>query len=135
MIKIPLSKNFRVSSTKKGLGVTPGTAAGGRKPPGRAARIVSWTLYDWANSAFTTIVVTFVYSRYFVAKIAADENTGTTQWSLAFGLSAVAIALLSPVVGAIADRGGLRKRLLGTTMLLCLAATAGLFFVGRGQNS
>ncbi len=54
--------------------------------------IASWCMFDWANSAFTTLVVTFIYSYYFTQAIAPDELTGTALWSRAVGLSAVVIA-------------------------------------------
>jgi len=101
-------------------------------PPHATRRIVAWTLYDWANSAFTTIVVTFVYSTYFTQAMAPDEVTGTTWWSRAVSLSAVIVALLSPVVGAMADQGGKRRRYLVVSTLVCVAATALLAFVGPG---
>ncbi len=108
-------------------------AAGSAAPVrGQTRRIVSWTLYDWANSAFTTIVVTFVYSTYFTRAFAPDEVTGTAYWSRAVSLSAVLIALLSPVVGAMADRGGRRRSFLLVSTLVCVAGTAALAFIAPG---
>ena len=109
-------------------------------PPPAAPRdqpkvIFSWALYDWANSAFTTLVVTFVYSYYFTKAIAADEVTGTTQWSWAVGASAILIALLSPVMGAMADRGGRRRVYLAITTATCVIATAALAFVKPSVES
>src|ERR1043165_31853 len=67
--------------------------------------IWSWAMFDWANSAFTTLVITFIYSTYFTKARAPDENTGTTWWTYAVGISAILTALLSPICGAAADRG------------------------------
>jgi UMF1 family MFS transporter len=69
----------------------------------------SWALYDWANSAFSAVIITFVFATYFSQGVAADEVTGTAQWGWAMSASGVAIALASPVLGAIADAGGGRK--------------------------
>jgi MFS transporter, UMF1 family len=69
----------------------------------------SWALYDWANSAFSTVIITFIFATYFTQGIAVDKATGTAQWGWALGGSGIAIALLSPVLGAIADAGGRRK--------------------------
>jgi UMF1 family MFS transporter len=74
----------------------------------RGAR-VAWCVYDWANSAFPTVIVTFVFSTYFATAVQADRALGTSQWSQALALSGIAIALLSPVLGAIADHTGRRK--------------------------
>ncbi|OGU03356.1 MAG: MFS transporter [Gemmatimonadetes bacterium GWC2_71_10] len=94
--------------------------------------IWSWALYDWANSAFTTLVVTFIYSTYFTKAMAPDEVTGTAWWSRAIAVSALLTALLSPVLGAAADRAGARKRFLAATTALCVTATAALAFVAPG---
>jgi len=103
-------------------------------PPVAPARDVprviwSWALYDWANSAFTTLVVTFIYSTYFTKAMAPDELTGTAWWSRAVAVSAILTALLSPILGAAADRAGARKRFLAVTTALCVLATAALAFV------
>ncbi|MGH2602003.1 MAG: MFS transporter, partial [Dehalococcoidia bacterium] len=91
--------------------------------------IWSWALYDWANSAFTTLVVTFIYSTYFTQAMAPDEVTGTEWWSRAVGVSAILTAVLSPILGAAADRAGARKRFLGAATALCVVATTLLAFV------
>ncbi len=95
--------------------------------------IASWCLYDWANSAFTTLVVTFVYSTYFSQAFAPDENTGTALWSRGIVVSSLLIALLSPIMGAVADRGGTRRRFVIATTMICVAATALLTFVRPSQ--
>ena len=95
--------------------------------------VQSWCLYDWANSAFTTLVVTFLYSAYFAAAFAPNPDVGTLLWSRAIVVSSILIALLSPIMGAVADRGGGRKRWLLVTTLLCIVATMGLAFVRPSQ--
>lgn len=94
--------------------------------------IAAWCLYDWANSSFTTLVVTFVYATYFTKAFASDEIQGTAWWSRAVTVAAIAIALLSPVLGAVADRGGLRRRFLLISTIVCIAATAVLTYVAPG---
>jgi UMF1 family MFS transporter len=96
---------------------------------GNRKAIAAWCVYDWANSAFTTLVVTFVYAAYFAQHFAPDENTGTALWSRGIVVSSILIALLSPTMGAIADRGGNRRRYLIGTTLLCVIATAVLAFI------
>ena len=98
---------------------------------GRA--VWSWALYDFANSPFTTLVVTFVYATYFTQAIAADPIHGTALWSRGVTATAVVVALLSPLLGALADRGGYRKALIAGFTWLCIAATAALYFVQPGQ--
>ena len=88
--------------------------------------LAAWALFDWANSAFATLVVTFVYATYFTTAIAVDEVTGTVQWSRAVGLSGVLVAVLAPPLGALADRSGRRLTCLGVCTLVCCVASAGL---------
>lgn len=96
--------------------------------------VAAWSLYDFANSAFTTLVVTFIYSRYFVQGVAPDETTGTALWTWGvLAPTALAVALLSPVLGALADRTGTRKRALALTTTVCVVLTALLFLPQRGD--
>ena len=95
--------------------------------------IWSWALYDWANSAFTTLVVTFIYSTYFTKAMAPDVVTGTTWWSRAIALSAVLIAVLSPILGAAADRGGNSKRFLAFATGICVCGSVALAFIAPGM--
>lgn len=94
----------------------------------RRARI-AWCVYDWANSAFPTVIVTFVFSAYFATAVAADKAAGTAQWSRALAISGLLIALLSPVLGAIADRSGRRKPWLAAGSAITIAGAAALWFV------
>ena len=96
--------------------------------------VFSWCSYDWANSAFTTLVVTFIYSTYFSGAFAADADRGTVLWSRGIVISAILIALLSPVLGAVADRSGRRRRYLIIATLVCSAFTVLLAFMEPGTS-
>lgn len=85
-------------------------------------------MYDFANSPFTTLVVTFVYSTFFTKLMTADEITGTALWSRGVTITALVVALLSPIAGAVADRGGFRKLFLLLATAVCVAGTVGLVF-------
>ncbi len=89
--------------------------------------IFAWCLYDWANSPFTTVVITFVFSAYFTKAVAPDEVTGTSLWGYAMSLSGLAIALTAPIFGSIADKTGRRKPWLLLFTLLCAATTVFLW--------
>lgn len=97
--------------------------------------IAAWCLFDWANSAFTTLVVTFVYATYFTRALAPDEIRGTALWSRSVALTALVVALSAPLLGALADRGGYRRRYLAAATVLCAAATAALAFVTPGSRN
>lgn len=103
------------------------SAPPGERPAGRRA-ILGWCLYDWANSAFPTLIATFVFAAYFTQGIAETPEEGTAQWGLMTGLAALAIALTGPVLGAIADFGGARKPWLAAMTVLTVVPTALLWF-------
>lgn len=94
----------------------------------RPAAVIGWCLYDWANSAFPTLIATFVFAAYFTQAIAETPEEGTALWGLMTGLSAFAIALLAPALGAIADFGGRRKPWLAWLTVLTALATGLLWF-------
>jgi UMF1 family MFS transporter len=107
---------------------------GGVQPiPGDRRAIWSWALYDFANSPFSTLVVTFVFGTYFTQAIASDPITGTTLWSRAMTITALIVAICSPVLGALADRGGYRKAFVLVFTLICVVATIALYGVLPGQ--
>lgn len=96
-------------------------------------QIFAWVLFDFANSAYTTLVVTFVYGTYFVKSIAPNEITGTALWSRGITITAISVALLSPILGAIADQANLRKTFLFFSTLITVIGSAMLFFFQPGQ--
>jgi UMF1 family MFS transporter len=109
----------------------PNTTAAATASNARA--VWSWALYDFANSPFTTLVVTFIYATYFTQAIAPDPITGTELWSRAVALTALIVAIASPLLGALADRGGFRKLFVAIGAFVCAAATAALYNVLPGQ--
>ncbi|MBB4286944.1 MFS transporter [Roseospira goensis] len=102
-------------------------AAPGAAP--RFAPVAAWCLYDWANSAFPTVIATFVFSAYFTTAVAETPEQGTTLWAWATALSGLLIAVLSPTLGAIADRGRRRKPWLAAFSLLTIVAAGLLYLV------
>jgi len=97
-------------------------------PPGKRG-LWAWALYDWANSAFPTVVITFVFATYFAEGVVGDAQRGQELWGLAMALSGIAVAILAPMVGAVADRSGRRKPWLFFLTVICLFAGSGLWFV------
>lgn len=97
------------------------------KTTGNNKVIFSWALYDFANSAFTTLVVTFIYSTYFTKSIATEAIEGTVFWARAVTISSLLVAFFSPIMGAFADRTNLRKTFLVSATILCIVSTAALY--------
>lgn len=89
----------------------------------------SWAVYDWANSAFFTIILTFVFAQYFSSSVMQDDVAGTRAWGNIVGISGVFIAILAPILGAVADQSGRRKPWLISFTLLCVLSSAMLWTV------
>ncbi|MCC6301606.1 MAG: MFS transporter [Gammaproteobacteria bacterium] len=97
-------------------------------------RIFSWALYDWANSAYATVVMAGFFPVFFKQYWAAGLTAGESTFALGIGnsVSSIVIALCAPLLGAIADRAGARKRLLLFFTVLGVSATAALYLVAQG---
>lgn len=95
--------------------------------------VLAWCMYDFGNSAFTTLVVTFIYATYFTKAIAPDEVTGTVLWSRGITVTALTVALLAPFLGALADRGGYRKLFLVLTTVVCVLGSIMLYAPLSGE--
>jgi MFS transporter, UMF1 family len=102
--------------------------------PGVSRREVwAWAMYDFANSGYTTVVITAVFSAYFVAEVAGNAPWATLAWTAALAVSYALVMLTAPVIGAYADARAAKKRLLAATTLGCVTFTAGLALAGRGD--
>ena len=95
--------------------------------------VISWSLYDFANQPFTTIIVTFVYGAFFTSVIASDENTGTLLWTWGIASTAIIVSILSPILGALADKGGFRKFFLILFTWICAIFSILLYFPQSGD--
>ncbi|MPZ19013.1 MAG: MFS transporter [Luteitalea sp.] len=95
----------------------------------------AWALYDWANSAFMTTVVAAIFPIYFSTVAAADlpATTATFRFGIATTLALAAVAVMAPVLGAIADYSAAKKRFLVAFQTLGVLATAAMWFIGRGD--
>ena len=95
--------------------------------------VFSWAMYDFANSGYTTVVITAVFNAYFVAEVAGRAPWATFAWTCALAVSYALIMVTAPVIGAYADAHAAKKRLLIATTAGCVLFTAGLALVGRGD--
>ena len=95
--------------------------------------IFSWSIYDFANQPFTTIILTFVYSTFFSDFIAHSPEEGAIAWGRAVTISSICIAILSPVMGALADNGGYRKIFLIFWTWICIVFSFLLYYPIQGQ--
>jgi MFS transporter, UMF1 family len=112
-------------------------AAAPRNPslnPGVPRReVAAWAMYDFANSGYTTVVLTAVYNAFFVGIVASGADWATLAWTVALAVSNLAVMLTMPALGAWADMNAGKKRLLLISTIGCVATTAALAWVGRGD--
>ena len=99
----------------------------------RPREIWAWAMFDFANSGYTTVVITAIFNAYFVAVVAQGKDWGTLAWSGALALSYFFVMVTAPLVGAYADAYAAKKKLLLFSTMGCVAFTAGLALVGTGD--
>jgi UMF1 family MFS transporter len=95
----------------------------------------AWAMYDWANSAFQTTIVAAVFPIYFqrVAASGLGGPVATERFAWATTIAILIVALVAPVLGAVADYAALKKRMLAVFLAIGAGATAGMFFIGPGD--
>jgi MFS transporter, UMF1 family len=96
-------------------------------------RIFVWALFDFANTSYSIVVVTFLYAVYFKQTIFEGKPVGDFYWSIGTSVSMLITAVISPILGAIADYSAGKKRFLLFFTLTCIIATSLLYFTGKGE--
>jgi UMF1 family MFS transporter len=100
--------------------------------PVRKREIFGWAMFDFANSSYTTTIITVAFSVYF-RQLLVGGPRGDWLWGVAMAISNVLVLLTAPLVGAVADSSGLKKRFLAVTWITCVVTTAALYFAVPGQ--
>lgn len=96
--------------------------------------IWGWMFFDWAAQPFFTVVTTFIFGPYFVSRMAADPAMGQAAWGYGIAISGLFIAILSPVLGSIADQTGRRKPWIGFFAIIKILSLCMLWFAEPGSN-
>jgi UMF1 family MFS transporter len=113
------------------------SAAAPRVPalnPGVARReVFAWAMYDFANSGYTTVVLTAVFSAYFVSTVAGKAPWATFAWTAALSVSYLVVMIVGPLFGAWADAHAAKKRVLAMSTVACIAGTTALAWTGPGD--
>jgi UMF1 family MFS transporter len=99
----------------------------------RRREVFGWAMYDFANSGYTTVVLTAVFNSYFVGVAAQGADWATLAWTMVIAASSLVVMLTMPALGAFADLRARKKLLLAVTTAVCVVATAALALVGRGD--
>ncbi len=102
-------------------------------PGVRPREVIAWAGYDFANSGYTTVVLTAVFNAYFVGVVAANAGWATFGWTLILGVSNALVMLAMPMIGAYADLRARKKWLLAISTAGCIVGTAALAAVGPGD--
>ena len=102
-------------------------------PGVKKREVFGWAMYDFANSGYTTVVLTAVFAAYFVGGIAKGAEWATFAWTAALSISYAIVMIVMPGLGAYADMHARKKRLLMISTALCVVATAALAFAGPGS--
>ena len=102
-------------------------------PGVRKREVFGWAMYDFANSGYTTVVITAVFAAYFVGGIAGQAEWATFAWTVALSISYAIVMLTMPTIGAYADLRGAKKRVLMLVTACCVVATAALAFAQPGS--
>jgi MFS transporter, UMF1 family len=102
-------------------------------PGVRKREVFGWAMYDFANSGYTTVVLTAVFNTYFVGVVAGNAPWATLAWTLALSVSCLVVMITMPALGALADLRAIKKKLLAATTAGCVVTTIGLAAVGRGD--
>jgi len=102
------------------------------QPGVRPREVWAWAMFDFANSGYTTVVITAVFSAYFVGVVADNAPWATFAWTLALSASYALVMLTAPLIGAWADAHASKKKLLWLTTLGCVGFTAALYFASPG---
>ena len=112
---------------------TPESLRGALRPGVRRRDVLAWAMYDFANSGYTTVVLTAVFATYFVGVVAGQAAWSTLLWTSAISLSNALVVLIMPWVGAWCDRHAQKKRALWMSTVVCVIATAALGWSGPGD--
>src|SRR5215212_7468054 len=102
-------------------------------PGVRKREVFGWAMYDFANSGYTTVVITAVFAAYFVGGIAGKAPWATFAWTAALSVSYAIVMFTMPSIGAYADLRAAKKRLLALFTIGCVLATAALAWAGPGS--
>ncbi len=102
-------------------------------PAGARLRIFGFAMFDFANSSFTTVIISTVFAQYFVRTVAGGGVRGDASWGIALAISQLIVLVSAPILGAVSDFAGARRKFLMASWLLCCAATASLASVGPGD--
>ena len=97
-------------------------------------KIFNFALYDFANSAFTTIIITFIFATYFAKQIAPNPILGQSYWGWAIGITGILVALIGPLLGSFADKKNCTELFIKIFTIICITLTSFLWFAKPSEK-
>ncbi len=95
--------------------------------------LIGWLAFDFANSPFTTVIITFIYATFYVEVIVGDSILGTQMWSWVISISSIGIAIMAPIIGRLIDRNNNPIQWLSLTSSICIASCFLLYNFNEGE--
>src|SRR5580765_440049 len=117
------------------MAVSDAGSAGLQRIYPRRAAVISWIFFDWAAQPYFTLITTFIFAPYFATHVAADPTSGQALWGFATAAAGLIIALMSPVLGAIADASGRRKPWIAAFGAMLVVGSCLMWFGKPGEVS
>jgi UMF1 family MFS transporter len=97
-------------------------------------KVFNFALYDFANSAFTTIIITFIFATYFAKQIAPNPILGQSYWGWAIGITGLLVALIGPLIGSFADKKNCTEFFIKLFTIICIILTSFLWFAKPSEK-
>ncbi len=97
-------------------------------------KVFNFALYDFANSAFTTIIITFIFATYFAKQIAPNPVLGQSYWGWAIGITGLLVALIGPLIGSFADKKNCTEFFIKLFTIICIILTSFLWFAKPSEK-
>ena len=97
-------------------------------------KVLNFALYDFANSAFTTIIITFIFSTYFAKQIAPNPVLGQSYWGWAIGITGILVAIMGPILGSFADKKNYTEFFIKLFTIICISLTTLLWFAKPSEK-
>ena len=97
-------------------------------------KVLNFALYDFANSAFTTIIITFIFATYFAKQIAPNPILGQSYWGWAIGITGLLVALIGPLIGSFADKKNCTEFFIKLFTIICIILTSFLWFAKPSEK-
>ena len=127
-----LPASFNAASHRSAIISTMSSTPSALNPGVKKREVFAWAMYDFANSGYTTVVLTAVFNAYFVSVVAAGAPWATFAWTATLALSYIAVMVAGPLIGAYADAHAAKMRVLFFATAGCIISTALLYFAGPG---